>query len=76
MKIEYNPKYGEAVRDGLCEERALEDYNNNLDVIISTENYINAIRALAVEGKIDYKKIIFVFEGKELILNKYGRLSE
>jgi hypothetical protein len=38
----------------------------------STSNIFYAIRLAIVKGDIDYNKIVFLFEDKEIHVNQYG----
>lgn len=79
MLIIYDPINGIPVSDGKCEDEVLRDFNSSQEfnefVVISSENYISAARALIAEGKIDSEKVVFEFEGKQFKPNKYGALQ-
>lgn len=72
ITIEYNKK-GIAISD-----HAVNDYilslSKNEKVVVSTENVIHAAILLYLDGKIDKPK--FMFEGKEVIVNKYGAIHQ
>jgi hypothetical protein len=84
MKIEvtYDADNGIVVPDGKVRDwthNLVNIYENNTEdysVVIGAEIMITAIRVAVFQERISYKDITFVFDGKELVIDKHARFSE
>ena len=81
ITIEFD-KNGEAMSDHGAESFVLEkikQHNENncedMKVIVSNGLVIDTFRALAIEKKVDYKDIQFLFKGQYIQVDEYGALS-
>lgn len=77
MKTIHYHKDGIAFPDGKAEEKAVEFLSsNNESIVVSTENFILATRALIKENRFNYSEIKFHFQGQDIIINKDGRCHD
>lgn len=85
--IEYNPNSGTPVRDGDAKMEAeaiilaqsldpflaLRDVNNsNTYASYANEYVFYHLRLAMLEGKIDYRTVLFRYDGKDIPLNEYA----
>lgn len=75
--IRYAPD-GQAFADASAEEQARSFLlSTAVHVIsVSTDNFIEAARALVCEGVYNHKKLVLAFREQTFTLNKYGRIIE
>lgn len=74
--IEYAAR-GKAFADAVAEKKAREFLlSDEGGIVVSTENFIEATRALIAEKVIDHSQVHFYFEGKILQPDKDGRCEE
>jgi hypothetical protein len=70
----YDPRGGEAIPDAFAEARAVEWWIEGPETItVSTENFIEALRALVAEEAIAHDQLRLSFNGESMSLDKRGR---
>jgi len=77
----YNPTGGRAIPDGQVENewnKIMRLKNSGLPLMTeySTENIFTYARFQVVAGHIFDDEIVFVFEGKEIRVNRFGAITE
>lgn len=75
MNIEYC-KDGNPITDFGVEDYIIFHYTRDKNIRTSSEILIDAARCLVRRGTIDYKNILFVFDGLEIRCDKFGSLEE
>lgn len=74
--VEYSG-IGIAFADCLAEhaaQRFLEGYDDH--IVVSTSNFIDAVRVCVAEGKIDHKEVQFKFNGEIIPIKANGSLVD
>ena len=74
--VEYDPDYGDAVRDGDVESEVEAILNGGGRYAFATENIFQALRLAVLRDMIDWRDIAFRFNGQDLLLNEYGNLVD
>ena len=73
--IIYDPVYGQAIADAKIESFVQEFLNSDYDqLIVGNENIIDQFRLEVKKGNYDYQKIVFVFNGATISMDKNGRI--
>ena len=70
MKIIFDGYNGMTVPDNKAVEFAQAILDENKDVTIGSKILINAIRLVMIQKGIPYTNIVFIFEGKKILLNE------
>jgi len=74
--IQYDP-IGIAFADFNIENKANEFLNSTeTKIVVSTFNFINAVRAIVAEDRFDYRNVVFFYKEEEIYLNKYARFDK
>lgn len=76
MKIFFDDKNGLVVPDGKVTETALAIVKAGKDITVGSDLLVTAIRLALIENKIDYKSVVFVFNGKNIILNEKYQITK
>lgn len=83
IEITYDPLNGHAVADGECQtvvDNIVLQYRDKMVGRIartySTSLIFDMLRLEVVRGNIKHTDIIFMFEGKEVVVNEYGAIVD
>lgn len=80
IKFEYS-NFGKPVNDFYVDDYVdsiIKDYKKGDAFPIyhfSSSNVFTRLRLAIVNGDISYNEVVFVFEGKDLIINQYGTIN-
>ena len=79
LRITYDPFHGSVFRDGNVESKALADYGysktvSDLEIAVASEIYIDAIRLLILEKKIDHKDIAIYYQNQKVEMDENTRI--
>lgn len=64
------------VVENLRKTNRLVDGADDYTLSVSSENIVYAFRVLVAKGEIDCSQIKFTFEGRNITVGKFGRLSD
>lgn len=77
--VTYDANCGEAIRDGEVEGRVQRDiensFENNLNIVVASELYINHLRLAVREKRILRENIQLFFNNEPIEMNDKGRIK-
>jgi predicted ATPase len=80
VEVTYDAVNGEPARDGevMMVVDSLLAYSDVADVafITASANVVTAFRLAAAQGKVNHADVIFIFEGKKILMDEMFELSD